>query len=644
MTQTATHAGVSSAQSFRQKLFSLPVAAAMGFPFAPLMKLNPSQSAVVACRARRILVMAGAGTGKTATSVHWVASLVRSGVPRSAVLMITFTRKAANEMAARVETLIAAVPRKSADDRLAVGTYHAVASLLMRKEGEKFGLTNSHFSTLDESESQSVWKSALKQTGLSTKSKLFVPGRLNELYSFARNTRVPVAEVFEPLFGGHTKRMLKVTAAYEELKRAANVVDYDDLLVLWAQRLERDAAWAKHLRDRWRYVLVDEMQDNNRLNQAVLDGLNPHHLMVVGDANQSIYAFRGSEVRLITDFPGKNRDTQILKLENNYRSAQPILDLANEVVANTESALRLQAANDAQGTVEYRKYFTPAHEAAGIIKWIVARKAAGKRGCDCAVLARSSRSLTALEVLLNQHRIRYKKYGGLALADAAEVKDFLCFLRVAQNPRDKIALLRALTQFPGIGEGTAAKAIAAHRGQFVEDNHWPEEAAELPRWIHDMRRATTLGAKGKLLFEKIRPLMLANYPKDGEERLATLNTLANSMANAPGSLHDFLDGFNLSRDTDETHPTDAVILSTIHSSKGLEWDGVWLVGAGHTQMPHPRTQATGEIDEERRLFYVAATRAKHDLVISFPALTERKTNQKPTPFVPASVYWQFLSS
>lgn len=608
------------------------------------MKLNPSQAAVVACRARRILVMAGAGTGKTATSVHWVASLVRSGVPRSAVLMITFTRKAANEMAARVEALVASVPRKAAADQLTVGTYHAVASLLMRKEGEKFGLTNSHFSTLDESEAQSIWKSALKQTGLDTKSKLFVPGRLNELYSFARNTRTPVAEVFEPQFGSHTKRMLKVGGAYEELKRAANVVDYDDLLVLWAQRLERDVAWAKHLRERWRYVLVDEMQDNNRLNQAILDGLDPHHLMVVGDANQSIYAFRGSEVRLITDFPAKNRNTQILKLENNYRSAQSILDLANEVVANTESALRLQAANGVQGSVDYRKYFTPAHEAVGIVKWIVARKNAGKRGCDCAVLARSSRTLTALEVLLNQHRIRYKKYGGLALADAAEVKDFLCFLRVAQNPRDKIALLRALTQFPGIGEGAAAKAIAAHRGQFVEDNHWPEEAADLPRWIHELRRAPSLGAKGKCMLDRIGPLMLANYPKDGEERIATLRVLVNSMENTSVSLAGFLDGFNLSRDTDEVHPDDAVILSTIHSSKGLEWDGVWLVGAGHTQMPHPRTQVTGEIEEERRLFYVAVTRAKHELVISFPALTERKTNQKPTPFVPASVYWQFLSS
>ena len=607
------------------------------------MKLNPSQAAVVSCRAKRILVLAGAGTGKTATSVHWVADLVRTGTPRSAILMITFTRKAAQEMAGRVERLTASIPRQSPNDQLTVGTYHAVASVLLRQGGEKFGLTNGRFSTLDESEAQSIWKSALKQSGLDSHSPLFVPGRLNALYSLARNTCQPLARVFDPIFGAATKRMLDVAKVYEELKRAANVVDYDDLLVLWEQRMLKDKTYAKELRERWRYVLVDEMQDNNRLNQAILDALNPQHLMVVGDANQSIYGFRGSDVKLILGF-GKSKETKVLKLENNYRSGQPILDLANAVIADSPAALKLVAANGAAARVDFRSYPTPEQEAGGVIKWIKTRLQSGRRGCDCAVLARSSRTLTSLEVLLNQNWIPYKKYGGQMLADASEVKDFIAFLRVAHNSRDKVALLRALTQFPGIGEGTAAKAIAEHHGELFHDQHWPKAAAELPKWIDQVNRMSSLGEKGQSLCRFMRPLIAANYPKDAEDRFATLQVLVNSMESLQRTLPDFLDGFNLSRDTDSDHPQNAVILSTIHSSKGLEWDGVWLIGAGSSQMPHPRTEEIGSEEEERRLFYVAVTRARNHLVVSYSSVTDRKFHQKQTPFVAPATQWKMMTA
>jgi DNA helicase-2/ATP-dependent DNA helicase PcrA len=608
------------------------------------MKLNPAQAAVVACRDPRVLVLAGAGAGKTATSVHWVAELIRSGVPRRALLMITFTRKAANEMAARIENLLLHHPSKSLQDKLTVGTYHAVASILLRREAEKFGLAHRDFSTIDESEAQSVWKSALKQCGFTTKSALFVPGRLHEYYSFARNTRTPVEKVLEPHFRGQTPKLLKVIRTYEELKRAANVVDYDDLLVLWAERLHRDADYAARLREQWKYVLVDEMQDNNRLNQAILDGLNPLHLMVVGDANQSIYGFRGSDAHLISEFASRNTNTTILKLENNYRSGQAILDLANEVVKGTPTALTLQSAVGGEAKVEYRTYLNGSYEAFGVIRWLQSRLGQGIKACESAVLARSSRFLTALEIALNQNRIRYKKYGGLTLADAAEVKDFIAFLRITHNSRDKIALLRALIQFPGIGEGTAAKVIAEHEGGLLDNAQWPEAAAELPRWIHTLRHTAGLGAKGRFLQEQIRPLILANYPKDGEERLGTLSALVTGMENAGDDLAGFLDGFTLSRQTNDYHPSECVILSTIHSSKGLEWDGVWLVGAGSTQMPHPRALESGEMDEERRLFYVAVTRAKKHLVVSYPGMNERKQGQQPSPFVPPAARWDYRES
>ncbi|MDE1171958.1 MAG: ATP-dependent helicase [Verrucomicrobium sp.] len=609
------------------------------------MRLNPSQVSVVAAREPRILVLAGAGTGKTATSVHWVADLIRGGAKRSEILMITFTRKAAQEMAQRIEGLISGIPRKSAKDRLTVGTYHAVASLLLRQEGKKFGMVNNEFTTLDESECQSIWKSALKQCGLTSKSALFVPNRLQQMLSLCRNTGESMDAALEAAFAKHAKTLRRVVATYEELKKAANVVDYDDLLVLWLDRMRRDPEYAAKLRKQWPYVLVDEMQDNNRLNQALLDALDPQTLLVVGDANQSIYGFRGSDSRLIGEFSSKRTGTAIYKLESNYRSGQGILDLANAVVAGTPSALTLQSARDIEAEISYHCYGGPAQEAAGVIGWLQLRHAGGRKPCESAVLARSSKALTELEVSLNAHRIRYKKYGGQTIADAAEVKDFISFLRLSHNGHDKIALLRALMQFPGIGEGTAAQVIANHqdRDSLFADDFWPKPAQELPQWIEHLRAAPTLHEKGVYLEEKIKPLIQANYPKDAEERLGTLRALVTSLEALQTPLADFLDGFALSRQTNDFHPDDAIILSTIHSSKGLEWDGVCLIGAGSCQIPHPRSLDSGDIEEERRLFYVAVTRARRELLLTFPAATDRGQTQRPCPFIPDGTKWKFFT-
>ena len=606
------------------------------------MKLNPSQAAVVAERAPRILVLAGAGTGKTATSVHWVADLIQKGARRGDILMITFTRKGANEMAKRIEKLIAHVPKKGAQDKLTVGTYHAVASILLRKEGKKFGLTNNQFSTIDESEGQSIWKSALKQCGLESKSALFVPNRLQQMLSLCRNTGASLDEKLEAEFGKHLKKMKKVVATYEELKRAANVADYDDLLVLWNERMRNDLEYAAALRARWPYVLVDEMQDNNQLNQALLDALAPKTLMVVGDANQSIYGFRGSDVRIIRDFSERRNDVATHKLESNYRSGQTILDLANAVVAGTPSALVLQSARGTDDRIDYQCYGNPGGEAQGVLRWLEQRKAGGHKPCESAILARSSKALNELEVMLNAHRIRYKKYGGQTIADSAEVKDFLSFLRVSHNVQDKIALLRALMQFPGIGEGTAAKVIAEHQGGLFGADYWPEPARQLPEWIAGLQERKALADKAKYLEAEIKALITHNYPKDAEERIGTIHAMVTSMEQLDSSLVDFLDGFTLNRSTNDWHPDDAIVLSTIHSSKGLEWDGVCLIGAGSLQMPHPRSLDTGEIEEERRLFYVAVTRARRHLLLTFPNTTEKGQSQKPCPFVPSDTKWDFF--
>lgn len=609
------------------------------------MRLNPSQQTVALSQERRLLVLAGAGTGKTATSVHWVAHLIREGAKRHEVLMITFTRKAATEMSNRIEKLIHDIPKSNPKDAIAIGTYHAVAGTLLRSDAVGFGLRHKAFTTIDESEANSIWKSALKQIGLTTKSSLYVPDRLNSLYSFARNTCKDLEEIFEPQFKGHTKKMIKVVGLYEELKKAANVVDYDDLLVLWLHRLRQEPDYAQKLRDRWKYVLVDEMQDNNRLNESILDALSPAHLMVVGDANQSIYGFRGSDVRIITEFTAKNRDCKILKLENNYRSGQRILDLANSIVAKTECPLILTSNHQEVGKIEYNTYVNPQQESLAIAVWIQKQIEAGKNPSHLAVLARSSRHLDPVEISLTSKRIFYKKYGGQMLADSAEIKDFISFLRVTHNPLDKIALLRALMQFPGIGEGTAAKTIASHNGESFNTEDWPESARELLEWVEALRKMKKLGEQGQFLYDKIRPLINSNYPKDCDERNNTIHTLVESMkTSADTTLAEFLDGFILNRTSNDFHPDQAVVLSTIHSSKGLEWEGVWIVGCGATQIPHPRTlhDKAGQ-EEELRLFYVAVTRAKQHLILSYPGSTDRKQMQGPSPLIAENAPWRYAS-
>ena len=607
------------------------------------MRLNTSQLAVAQSHDPRVLVLAGAGTGKTATSVHWVSNLIRGGAKRSQFLMITFTRKGASEMGKRIEKLIQDVPKSSLQDTLTIGTYHAVAGILLRKEAKGFGLPHKTFTTIDESEANSIWKSALKQIGLTSKSALYVPDRLNSLYSYSRNTCKNPTEVFEPFFKGHTKKMVKAVQLYEDLKRAANVVDYDDLLVLWVKRMVNDPDYAKQLQERWKYVLVDEIQDNNRLNEAVLDALNPSYLMAVGDANQSIYGFRGSDVRIISEFGNKNKETKILKLENNYRSGQRILDLANIIVSKTECPLILTSSQESPGRIEYTSFTNPQQEAIAISEWIQKQVEAGKSHSHLAILARSSRHLDPVEIALITKKIFFKKYGGQSLADSAEIKDFISFLRVAHNPLDKIALLRALMLFPGIGEGTAAKTIEAHAGEKFNTEDWPVSAKELIEWVKEIQKIKKIGDQGQYLYDKIRPLILSNYPKDCEKRNNTIHNLVEAMKGSPETpLAEFLDGFVLSRSSNDFHPDDAVVLSTVHSAKGLEWEGVWIVGCGATQIPHPRTlnDKVGQ-EEERRLFYVAVTRAKQHLVISYPGVTDRKQNQGPSPFIPENSPWRF---
>lgn len=439
------------------------------------------------------------------------------------------------------------------------------------------------------------------------------------------------------------EQLLRVTSHYEKLKSLAHTFDYDDLLTRWLSALQTNTSFRDRLQKLYPYVLVDEMQDNNRLNAEILRALNPQHLLIVGDINQSIYGFRGADPRALTEFLAIEHRPTIKRLEQNYRSGQAILDLANKIIKDTEAPLILSSARNFTGSVLAKIHTDPSHEITDLIKWLRDGFSQGIAPEDCAILARSSQTLQPLEAALATAGIRYKKYGGLTLADAAEIKDFLAFLRIAENPRDRVALLRALTQFPGVGEATAAQFFTAlpTDGSLPGPGLWPSPARPLYDWLQHLHTLPNLAAKGEYLLSQITPLISAHYPKDAPQRLESLHVLLESMRRTPLSTADFLDSFQLSRHSEATHARGCLTLSTIHSAKGLEWKRVWLLGCGDSQIPHPRAVNNAEeMAEERRLFYVAVTRARDELVMSYPAANKRGIPQAPTPFVPDTLRWQ----
>lgn len=604
---------------------------------SPVVDLNPSQQAVANSKDKHVVVLAGAGTGKTAAIVHKVVGLIRSGIPRSKIMMITFTRKAAGEMQKRVSALLADRSKEDLGPAMLVGTYHALSSQIIRRDAKPFGLTSNNFTTLDEDDASSLMKSAFRECDIVSGDSLSPPA-LRAAISYALNKQIPVDKHLLEAYPGNADSALKLARCYTRLKRAANALDYDDLLTRWSQRLADDAAYATSLREQYPHVICDEFQDNNPLNYEILSRIDPHHLTVVGDVNQSIFGFRGASSSLVDRFLTDHPNARIIRLEDNYRSGQKILDLANYVVANVPRALVLKSAKGHACRVEQLPLPTPSAEASFVLDWIKKRIERKIKPAEVALLARSSRSLETLELALKLQKIPYRKYGGLSLGDAAEVKDFIAFIRVAFNKDDRVAMVRCLTLFPGVGEATAEQYVAEEDDAdslFKMERTLPKGAGNLKEWLAKLRSIPGLGAKGEYLLSVIFPLLQRNYPQDHADRMATLSNLVDTMKAASTSTADFLDAFSLEKSTATHHQDHEITVATIHASKGLEFEAVVVCGAGSGQMPHPRSIEPEAYEEERRLMYVAVTRAKKHLLITHPIDGVPKfPGQKLSPFLP----------
>ncbi len=612
-----------------------------------LAELNGPQREATCHDMSPLLIVAGAGTGKTTTLAHRVAWLIHQGTDPSRILLLTFTRRAAAEMLRRVDAILrrtrASQAARSASQRVWGGTFHSIAARLLRRFGKMIDL-QPEFSILDRGDAEDLMATLRTELGLGDTGRRFPrKGTCVAIYSRMVNTQASLQQILEtayPWCAEDAEGLAKLFAAYVDRKEAQYCLDFDDLLIFW-DALLADAQAGPAIRRQFDCVLVDEYQDTNRLQADLLNGLCPdgHGLTAVGDDAQSIYSFRAATIRNILDFPQEHPGTTVIPLEQNYRSTQPILEATNRVIgqarqrhAKTLWSERLEGERpvliDCTDEDEQSDF---------VVEEILARREQGIALKDQAVLFRASHHSVALEVELAQRNVPFHKYGGLRFLETAHVKDLMSFLRLVDNPRDGVAATRMLMLLPGIGPTRAGRLVTtlleAGGSLAAWDNVKPPAAAVetwgrlfelLKRLARDDGGEQNVSAELHQVRQFYTPLLQDRYDhassriRDLEqlEQLATRYTnrtrfLAEITLDPPSSTQD-LAGEPVLDD-------DFLILSTIHSAKGLEWDSVFVIHAADGNIPSD--MATGdaeEIEEERRLLYVAMTRAKNRLFICHP--------------------------
>jgi DNA helicase-2/ATP-dependent DNA helicase PcrA len=608
-------------------------------------QLNPEQAAAASYGDGALLIVAGAGTGKTRTLVYRVAHLLQHGVKAERILLLTFTRRAAHEMLTRAERLVGVV-----SGHVHGGTFHSTGNRLLRTFGQSAGLPKD-FSIMDEADAEDLIGLARANLGYGKQEKRFPKKEtLHWIYSRHVNTEVPVEDILGgelPQFADYTDDVLRIFAEYTSRKIERNLVDYDDLLLFWQLMLEHSAPLAERIAALYDHILVDEYQDSNLTQARILRGMCRTHqnITVVGDDAQSIYSFRGANVHNILDFPKQFPGAHLVTLEQNYRSTQPILDVTNTLISRAEHRFTknlwtkrgggetpwLVAARDEQQQTKF------------VVDRVLELHEEGIPLREIAVLFRAAYMSADLEIELSNRRVPFEKWGGLKFLEAAHVKDVLAFLRVIENPRDDVSWYRILMLMPGIGDVTARAAIASmtERGWDADAFYdWlpPQRASEAHERLVALLKAlraraahgeqeslgTGVGAEIEAIRGLYDDILRERYDRP-EARLADLEQLRVIAGGYPNRAA-FLSAIALEppQSTQDLAlggdaEDDALVLSTAHSAKGKEWDAVFLIWAVDGFFPLARAAADDDqLEEERRLMYVAMTRARNHLVVSYP--------------------------
>ncbi len=618
----------------------------------PFASLNAQQRdavehdiGVAAADLRPLLVIAGAGSGKTSTLAHRVARLILSGADPQRILLLTFSRRAANEMTRRAGAVLQrvfAVRGSEAPTRLPwVGTFHSIAARLLRDYADRIGLDEA-FTIHDRGDSEDLMGMVRHEIGLTQTEKRFpLKGTCLSIYSRVVNSREPLALVLQGTFPWCSEweaELNTLFGAYVDAKQEQNVLDYDDLLLFWSE-MATDPELGPELGGLFDHVLVDEYQDTNRLQAAILIGMKPggQGVMVVGDDAQSIYSFRGATVRNILDFPKQfSRPARLVTLERNYRSTQPILDASNALIGAALERHAKTLWTDKVSTVLPQLVLIPdeAEQARWVCNRILEQREAGMALTAQAVLFRAASHSAALELELMRRNVPFVKFGGLKFLEAAHIKDVLAVLRFAQNPSGRMAGFRVAQLIPGIGAATATRLLDAV-GVAAEPLQAVEQFAVPPRSGGDWQQFVALykalkapGLRWPADIELVKQWYLPQLERmhdDASVRAADVEQLAR-LASGYGSRATFLAEITLDppeATSDRAGPPhldeDYVILSTIHSSKGQEWKSVHVLNVVDGCIPSDMsTGNSDDIEEERRLLYVAMTRAKEHLHLVVP--------------------------
>jgi len=604
---------------------------------ALLGDLNERQREAVLTTEGPVLVLAGAGTGKTRVITYRVAHLIEKGVPGGAILAVTFTNKAADVMKERISDLLRSAGRDGSD--VWISTFHSFCARLLRREATRIGLPRD-FAIYDDDDQTAAIKRAMLQLDLPADD--YPPRSLRAQISHAKNHGITPDEMeSEATTARNDTRedVAKVFRLYNEMLRKAGAVDFDDLLLksveLLREHAEARAAWS----NRFQYIMVDEFQDTNRWQEELVRLLagTRKNVCVVGDEDQSIYGWRGARAgnlkRFTEDFP----QAKLIRLEENYRSTQTILDAAAAVVKNNSDRLgkTLQATLGAGARLRFYEAQDSTSEAEFICGELLSI-VRGDPGAHAAVLYRTGAQSRSFEEVLRRLGIRHRVVGGFSFYERAEVRTALAYVRLLFHPEDDVSLLRVLNVPPrGIGAATVAalEARAKETGQSLWDvireggsttkkggalNAFRELIEALQEECKELPPAQLI----ETVLDRTDYLVWVEQQDNLEHtsRAENLRELSNAMAEATEqgqTLEDLLDHAALVSDADEYDDRVPVSLMTLHSAKGLEFDAVFLAGLEEGVLPHSRSFNTvGEIEEERRLFYVGMTRAKKSLLLS----------------------------
>ncbi len=614
-----------------------------------LRELNPEQRSAVRHPGGPLLILAGAGTGKTTTLCTRVAWLVAEGTPPERILLLTFTRRAAREMLGRARALVA-VPAGTGG--ILGGTFHSVGHRFVRMHAAALGLAPG-FGVLDAGDAADLIDLIREEHGHAQRRDRFPKkSTLLDIYSRTVNAQRPLAKVVAETFPWceeHTEAMAGLFKAYSARKRTLGVLDLDDLLLYW-RALALDEHVGPTIGDAFDHILIDEYQDVNGLQVEIVRALRSERREVtaVGDDFQAIYGWRAASAEHILEFPTHFPDASVVTLERNYRSTQPLLDAANALAAQAERAFPKRLRSErTQGTRPELVFCRDeSAQATEVCERVLAARERGMELREQAVLSRTSHDTALLELELTRRRVPFVKYGGLRYLEAAHVKDLIALLRLADNPADEISWFRVLQLLEGVGPARARRALDAlvtggadgwhgrwgsAREQLPADARTPADAVIAA--LHGTREERRAGPGAERLRDALAPIIKVRYP-DGALRLADLDQLVAAARESSAELRHFVSELVLdppSSSADLAGPPhldeDYLVLSTIHSAKGLEWSAVHVLALYDGNFPACMSAGSEEeIAEERRLLYVAMTRARRQLHLYVPVRYYHRPN------------------